>query len=109
MKKRLFAEIDNAPLIIFRIFFGFLLACETIGAIFTGWVKANFIDPQFTFSHIGMDWLQPLPGNGMYFYFIAMGILGLLVMVGYKYRLSLGLYTILWAGVYFMQKTLRKY
>ena len=105
MKKRLFAEIDNAPLIIFRIFFGFLLACETIGAIFTGWVKANFIDPEFTFSHIGMDWLQPLPGNGMYFYFIAMGILGLLVMAGYKYRLSLGLYTILWAGVYFMQKT----
>lgn len=105
MKNRLFAEIDNAPLVIFRIFFGFLLACETYGAILTGWVKSNFIYPEFTFSHIGMDWLQPLPGNGMYYYFIAMGTLGLLVMLGYKYRLSLGLFTLLWTGVYFMQKT----
>jgi len=105
MKDRLFKEIDNAPLIIFRIFLGFLLACETFGAILTGWVKANFITPKFTFSHIGMEWLQPIPGNGMYYYFIVMGILGLLVMAGYKYRLSIALYTIMWSGVYFMQKT----
>lgn len=105
MLKQVFQKIDNAPLIIFRIFFGFLLACETFGAILTGWVKENLILPQFTFSHIGMDWLQPLPGYGMYFYFITMGILGIMVMLGYKYRWSLGLYTLLWAGVYFMQKT----
>mgnify|MGYP000964651862 CR=1 FL=1 len=87
MKNRLFLQIDNSPLIIFRIFFGFLLACETFGAILTGWVKENFITPKLTLSHIGMDWLQPLPGYGMYFYFIAMGILGLLVMIGYKWHL----------------------
>lgn len=105
MKNRLFLEIDNSPLIIFRIFFGFLLACETFGAILTGWVKENFIEVNFTFSHIGMEWLQPLPGNGMYYYFAIMGTLGLLVMIGYKYRWTLGAYTILWAGVYYMQKT----
>ena len=101
----LFQPIDNAPLVLFRIFFGLLLAAETFGAILTGWVKNVFITPDFTFSHIGMEWLQPLPGNGMYGYFVVMGICGLLVMMGYKYRLSLGLFTILWAGVYFMQKT----
>lgn len=105
MKQRLFLQIDNAPLIIFRIFLGFLLACETFGAILTGWVKNNLVTPKFTYSHIGMEWLQPLPGNGMYFYFALMGVLGLLVMIGYKYRWSLGLYTLLWAGAYFMQKT----
>lgn len=105
MKNRLFLQIDNAPLIIFRIFFGFLLACETFGAILTGWVKSNLVEPKFTFSHIGMEWLQPLPGNGMYYYFAAMGVLGLCVMAGYKYRISLGAFTLLWAGAYFMQKT----
>lgn len=105
MKQRLFLQIDNAPLIIFRIFLGFLLACETFGAIATGWVKNNLIEPKFTFSHIGMEWLQPLPGYGMYIYFIIMGVLGLMVMAGYKYRWSLGLYTLLWAGAYFMQKS----
>lgn len=105
MKFDPFKPIDNAPLIIFRIFFGLLFACETFGAIATGWVKDNFLLPDFTFSHIGMEWLQPLPGYGMYFYFGAMGILSLLVMIGYRYRWALGLLTLLWAGVYFMQKT----
>lgn len=105
MKFQLFKRIDNAPLIIFRIFFGLLLAAESFGAIATGWVRRVFVDAQFTFSHIGMEWLQPLPGNGMYFYFVVMGVSGLLVMLGYRYRLSLLTFTILWAGVYFMQKS----
>ena len=103
--KKIFQPIDNSPLIIFRIFFGFLLAAETFGAIITGWVKNNFITPKFTFSHIGMEWLQPLPGYGMYFYFAAMGFLGILVMIGWKYKWSLSAFTILWTLTYWMQKT----
>lgn len=102
--RRLFEPIDNAALIVFRMFFGFLLFAETLGAICTGWVYRNFIQPEFTFSHIGLEWLQPLPGYGMYFYYATMSVFGLLVMLGYRYRLSLGAFTLLWAGVYFMQK-----
>ncbi|WP_271784886.1 HTTM domain-containing protein [Aquimarina algiphila] len=101
----LFTHIDNSALIIFRVFFGFLIAAEAIGAIFTGWIKRTMIDPEFTFNFIGLDFLQPLPGNGMYFYFAVMGILGLLVMIGFRYRWSMIAYTIMWAGVYFMQKS----
>ncbi len=105
MRDALYRPVDNAPLIAFRIMLGLLLACESFGAIFNGWVYTNLIWPKFTFSHIGMDWLQPLPGNGMYYYFMVMGVLGLLVMAGLRYRLSLALFTLLWAGAYFMQKT----
>ena len=55
--KNLWNPIDNAPLIVFRIFFGFLIAAESFGAILTGWVRKVMIDPEFTFSHIGFDWL----------------------------------------------------
>ena len=103
--KILFKAIDNSPLIVFRIFFGFLVACESFGAILTGWVKRVLIDPQVTFSFIGFEWLKPLPGFGMYFYFIAMGVFGLAIMLGYRYRIAIISYTILWAGAYFMQKT----
>lgn len=105
MKQLLFKNIDNSPLIVFRIFFGFLVACESFGAIITGWVKNVLISPEFTFSFIGLNWLQPLPGNGMYFYFLVMGFLGIAIMLGFRYRLAIISYTILWAGVYFMQKT----
>lgn len=105
MKQLLFKPIDNAPLILFRIFFGLLLAIESFGAIATGWVKRVFIDTQFTFSHIGFEWLQPLPGNCMYFYFAAMGCCGIAIMLGFRYRLSMLTFTLLWTTVYLMQKS----
>jgi hypothetical protein len=100
----LFKHIDNSSLIIFRVFFGLLITLESFGAILTGWVRQTLIEPQFTFSFIGFEWLQPLPGQWMYIYFAVMGMFGIGVMLGYKYKASIIGFTILWAGVYFMQK-----
>src|SRR5690606_22225589 len=105
MHKLLFKHIDNSALIVFRIIFGFLIFMESIGSIYTGWIRRTLIEPQQTFSFIGFEWLQPLPGNGMYFYYAVMGLCGLLVMVGYKYRWNMLLFTILWTGTYLMQKS----
>ncbi|MCK0192242.1 HTTM domain-containing protein [Arenibacter sp. F20364] len=101
----LFKQIDNSPLLIFRIFFGILISLECYGAIATGWVKKNLVDPEFTFNFIGFDWLQPLPGPGMYLYFLVMGTLGICIALGYKYRFSTLAFTLLWTAVYLMQKT----
>lgn len=100
----LFKQIDNSALIIFRVFFGLLIFLESIGAIFTGWVNRVFIEPEFTFSFIGFEWLQPLPGHWMYVYYIIMGIFGFFVMIGYKYRFSIIAFTVLWTATYLMQK-----
>ena len=101
----LYKRVDNAPLIVFRIFFGFLIAAEAWGAIATGWIKRTLIDPKFTFNFIGLDFLQPLPGDWMYVYYGIMGLTGVFVMIGYKYRLNIILYTLMWTAVYLMQKT----
>jgi len=101
----LFKKIDNAQLIVFRVFYGLLVSAECYGAIATGWVRRTLVEPQFTFSFIGFEWLQPLPGNGMYIYFAVMGTLGLLIAFGYKYRFGALAFAILWSGVYLMQKT----
>ncbi len=100
-----FKPIDNSQIVLFRMLFGFLMAVESFGAIGTGWVKKTLIDPQFTFSFFGFGWLQPLPGTGMYFYFILMGIVSLMVMIGYRYKLNMFALALLWSGAYFMQKT----
>jgi len=104
MNKLLFKHIDNSALIIFRVVFGLLCFLESVGAIFTGWVKKTLIDPQVTFNFIGFSGLQPLPGYGMYVYYLIMGGFALMVMLGYKYRLAIISFTLLWAGSYFMQK-----
>ncbi|MEO8934257.1 MAG: HTTM domain-containing protein, partial [Xanthomarina sp.] len=104
INKLLFKHIDNSSLIAFRIIFGLLCFLESVGAIFTGWIKRTLIDPEFTFSFIGLEWLQPLPGNWMYAYYALMGIFGLGIMLGYKYRFSTIMFTFMWAATYFMQK-----
>ena len=105
LNRYLFTKIDNSQLVLFRIFFGILVALECYGAILTGWVKRTLVAPQFTFNFIGFEWLQPLPDPGMYIYFFVMGTLGVLIALGYKYRFAIIGFTIMWAAVYLMQKS----
>jgi hypothetical protein len=104
LSKWLFKHIDNSALIVFRVLFGLLIFLESVGAILTGWVERAMIDPQFTFTFIGFEWLQPLPGHWMYAYYLVMGVFGFCVMIGYRYRLSIITFTIMWAITYLMQK-----
>ncbi|AUC82683.1 HTTM domain-containing protein [Lacinutrix sp. Bg11-31] len=105
LNKFLFKHIDNSALIVFRIIFGLLCFLESVGAIFTGWITRTLVEPKFTFTFLGFGWLQPLPGNWMYIYYVVMGSFGLLIMLGYKYRLSAFMFFTMWSSVYFMQKT----
>ena len=100
----LFRPIDNSPLIIFRIAFGLLLAVEGFGAAGTGWVHTAFIEPTYHFPFIPFEWLTPLPGQGMVYYYILLGVLGIMIMLGWYYRIAIIGYAILWSGCYFMQK-----
>tara|TARA_R110002051_G_scaffold70772_1_gene127447 strand:+ start:8026 stop:9357 length:1332 start_codon:yes stop_codon:yes gene_type:complete len=105
LNRLLFQRIDNSPLIVFRILFGILVSLECFGAIATGWVKRNLITPKYSFPFIDFEFLQPLPGNGMYLYFTLMGLLGLFIAVGFKYKASIISFTVLWTATYLMQKT----
>lgn len=96
---------DNSPLVIFRVFFGLLLSAESFGAIFTGWVHETFIEPQFTFTIIGFEWLQPLHGDGMIYYFVVMGLMGLLISLGLFYRAATFTFLGMWTVIYMMQKS----
>ncbi len=101
---RLFLPVSNAPLIIFRIIFGFLLAYHFSSSIVNGAVYNNFIQPAFTFTYIGFEFLQPLPGNGMYYYFGLMVLLAVMIMLGAWYRIAIIGFSILWTILYLMQK-----
>ena len=105
MNTLLFKHIDNSGLIVFRIIFGLLCFLESVGAVFTGWVRKTLVEPEFTFSFIGFEWLQPLPSNWMYVYYVLMGMFGLLIMVGYKYRFSMFMFATMWTVTYLMQKS----
>lgn len=105
MMDRLFKPVDNSPIVLFRAIFGLLIMLESWGAILTGWVRANFITPDYTFPFISFSFLEPLPGEGMIYYYIIMGSFGGMVMLGFRYRLAMIGYALMWSAVYLMQKT----
>lgn len=106
IRQFLFKPIDHVQITLWRILFGLVLVFECFGSNLVGWTNEVFISPPlFTFNFIGFDWLQPLPGNGMYLYFIAMGLMGVAITLGWRYRLFMPLFTIGWMGLYFMHKT----
>lgn len=99
----LYQHVDNSQLVAFRILFGLILSVEGFGAILTGWVRTAFVDPEFTFKIPGFAWLEPLPGQGMYWLYGVLGALGLCVMLGLFFRLVLAGYLVLWSWAYLTQ------
>lgn len=105
MWKKAFEKTDNAPLIIFRIFFGLVFLAESIGAILLKWVDRNFIETTTNFTFIGFEWLLNIQNETMYVVFGLMALASLGVIFGFKYRFSIIALTVLWGLVYFGQKT----
>ena len=105
LKEILSSQTDNSALIVFRMLLGFLLIAESWGAIATGWVAETFVNVRHTFTFFGFEWTAFLVGQPMFVWYVLMGVLGFGVMLGYRYRLSMTLFAIMWALSYFMQKS----
>ena len=105
MIKQWTQPIENAPLILFRIFFGLVFFCESIGSLLTGWAKANYANVTTNFTFIGFEWLEFLTNESIYAVFIAMAILSVNIILGAYYRISMTSLFLLWGMVYLGQKT----
>ena len=105
MIKKLYQPVENAPLILFRILFGIVFFCESIGSLITGWAKDNFVNVTTNFTFIGFEWLQFLTNESIYLAFIIMAICSVNIVIGWKYKINVALLFIIWGMVYLGQKT----
>ena len=60
-----------------------------------GWINNHYIEPQFHFKYFGFEWVEVLPGNGMYIIHILMIVAALGVLFGAFYRFSAVLFFVL--------------
>lgn len=81
------------------------MIAESWGAILLGWVGETFVDVRHSFTFFGFEWTDFLIGPTMYVYYSIMGVLGIGIMLGYRYRLTMGIFSVMWALSYFMQKS----
>lgn len=87
LQQQLTKQLPNASLAFFRIAFGAIMFWEVCRYFHYGWIRQYYIKPDFFFNYWGFEWLHPWAGNGMYLHFMVLGILALMIMLGFLYRI----------------------
>lgn len=93
-----------APLAVFRILFGILMAGSMIRFAAKGWIREMYIDPVFFFSYSGFEWVKPM-GEWTYLIFLVCGLSALFVSLGYKYRIAIISFFLSFTYIELMDKT----
>lgn len=97
--------LSIAPLVVFRLIFGLMMALSTLRFMLKGWVSELYIEPKFFFPFYGFEWVKPLPGQAMYVVFALVLLFSLMIMLGWYYRVSTALFFILFTYVELIDKT----
>lgn len=85
---RLHSPVDNASLVFFRIFFGAMMAFHAYETLAKGWIEPLYIRPVMHFTYPGFEWVQPWPGQGMFYHFHVMGLAAIGLALGFCSRFS---------------------
>jgi len=82
---KLFEPVDASSIVVVRVAFGLLIPLEL--TYYWPHLDTMFIRPVVHFTYYGFGWVQPLPGDGLYYLFAAVGVLSILIALGLFYRI----------------------
>ncbi len=85
---RLFAPVDIASVVFFRIAFAGIMLWHVLIFFRKDWIRMFFIDPAFHPSFYGFGWVKPWPGELMYVHFAVLGVAAAMMLVGLWYRVA---------------------
>ena len=97
--------VGGASAAAFRIMFGLLGVAAACRFAAKGWISDLYVEPAHHFTYAGFWWVQPWPAWGMYAHFAMLGLAGLGVALGYRYRLSIIAFFFLFTYVELIDKT----
>ncbi len=105
MTNWLFRKIDISSLVFFRIAFGLLALYKAVDFLdSTSRWKALTGGTEFNFTYYGFEWVQVLPPNFMCALCCLMGVLSVLIIIGYNYRLATFIYALAYTYIYLIEK-----
>lgn len=105
MRDLIHKPISIAPLVIFRVLFGFIMFISVMRFILNGWVESQYLMPRFFFSYYGFEWVKPLGEFGTYALFIVMAVAAILVMLGAFYKISASVFFLAFTYIELIDKT----
>jgi len=94
IRARAAEEVSAASGALFRIGFGIVGVVLVVRFFARGWIETLLIEPAYHFSYPGFEWVQVWPEPWMNVHFIVIGLAALGIALGYRYRLSAGLFAL---------------
>lgn len=104
INKHIKAQVEAAPLAVFRILFGLMMFASIIRFWSYGWIDKLYIQPKLFFSYYGFEWIKPI-GNLTYLIFAICGLSAIFVSIGYKYRIAIVTFFLSFTYIELMDKT----
>jgi hypothetical protein len=101
----LFEPISILPLVYLRVILAGVMLWELWRYATYDWIYAYYIAPIFHFKYFGFEWLNPLPGDGMYWWFALLAVLAAMVLVGLFYRIAAALFFLGFSYVYLLEQS----
>jgi len=101
---RLFAPVDIGWLVYFRVCFGLLAAWLMWMFFSSGAIERHYILPKLHFTYYGFEWVQPWPGNGMYWHFAGLVAAAVCIAFGVLTRVSCLLFGVGFAYVFLLEQ-----
>ncbi|MEM8808398.1 MAG: HTTM domain-containing protein [Cyanobacteria bacterium P01_G01_bin.38] len=104
LSRILFSPVNIAFLVFFRMAFGAIMLWEIWRYFYYDWIYDYWIAPGFNFTYHGLGWVQPWPGEFMYWHFAALGVLAVFILVGFCYRVSAILFCLGFTYVFLLEQ-----
>lgn len=104
-RQRLAEPIDGTWLALFRMGFGICLAVQTWWSFSRDEIQVHYVQPSHHFTWFGLDWIQPWPGEGMYWHFLVLLVASLCVAAGFYYRTACLTYCVGFTYVFLLDKS----
>ena len=89
----------------FRIIFGLLGLAAVVRFAAKGWISDLYVEPVHHLPYYGFGWVQAWPEWGMYCHFGLLGLASLGVVLGYRYRLSITAFFLLFTYIELIDRT----
>jgi hypothetical protein len=102
---RLFAPVDNASLVFFRIAFGLLAGWEMWLYLIRDIARVRLVEPAFVIGWPGFEWLPRWPEPWLYVHIYALVGLSLLVAAGALYRVTSVLFCLGYVYVFLLSQS----
>ncbi|HEX7862223.1 MAG TPA: HTTM domain-containing protein [Verrucomicrobiae bacterium] len=101
---RLFAPVDIAPIIVFRILFGVMMMLEVGGYTVAGLVRRNWVEPEVHFTYFGWSWVPTMLGNWTYVLIGVCMVAAIGITLGAYYRICAGVFAFGFTWFYLMEQ-----